>query len=220
LNLKCNPKCNMLGNNRRYWTVVSILALAAVCVIGIRQARSSVSPQADLSRIPLQISSWEGKELEIEENIYESLETRDIIIRRYDKNKDSIYLTVVFSGENRHSFHPPELCYLGGGEVKLIGKGREAISLGADRELLVNKLVMQTGPIKTQAWYWFAASDRFVSSYYLQQAYLMLNALRARPLNGALIRVSAVGNSQLIEPQAKEFIRDIYPHLEEVFKNL
>ena len=210
----------MLMGERRYWIVVSILAVAAVCVIGIGQARSSVTFSIDLDKIPLEIGSWQGRELEVEKEIYEALETKDIIIRRYDKGKDSIYFTVVFSGENRQSFHPPELCYLGGSEVKLMDKTKEEIPLDGGRSLTANKLVMEAGKTTTRAWYWFAASDRFVSSYYLQQVYLMLAALRAKPLNGALIRISAVGNSQLVEAQAKEFISQIYPYLERVFKNL
>jgi EpsI family protein len=210
----------MLGSDRKYLLVVVILAAAAACVLGIHQARSSISPKIDLAKIPLEVSGWQAEELEVTDDIYNSLETKDIIIRRYDKGDLSLYFVMVYSGEKRHSFHPPELCYLGGDEVKLRDKTKELIVLDENKNLMTNKLVMTSGPQTTKAWYWFAAGKRFTDSYYFQQFYLMSDAFRGQGLNGALIRISALGSSQVVEDQAKTFIRAMAPHLEEFFKNL
>ena len=206
---------------RNYLIVIIILFISSVCVLGIRQARGNIVSKIDLSKIPLEIGDWKGEELVIEDDLYEALETKDIIIRRYTGSAGNpIFFTVVFSGDKRHSFHPPELCYLGGSQVKLLDKRQEQVALEEGKQITTNKLVMKTGDTQMRAWYWFAASDRFVSSYYLQQVYLMLDALKGKSLNGALIRVSGRGSPQLVESQVKTFIRQVYPYLDGVFKNL
>ena len=95
---------------------------------------------------------------------------------------------------------------------------QEVISLGDDSPLTVNKLEMKTAEGRIMAWYWFSAGGRFVSNFYHQQAYLILDALRGSPLKGALIRVSVWGKSpQLaLENKAKSFIRQAVPYLKEI----
>jgi EpsI family protein len=208
----------MSSGNKYYLATVIILLVASLLVINIQKARGVTSSGIKLDKLPLKIEEWEGKELEIPKDVYEILETKDIIIRQYkDKKGDSVFLAVVYSGSKRNSFHPPEICYLGGG-AQLLEKGEEQIPLRKTGFLKTNKLVMKNSRGIIKAWYWFTTGKEFVSNYYLQQLHLLLDALRGREPKGALIRVSIEGNSPVLENKAKSFIKEVVFNLKKSFK--
>jgi len=196
--------------------VVAVLLAASVVALKIQQAGGKISSQIKLDNLPLELGEWQGRDMEITEDIYEALETRDVLIRDYrDKDGNSVNLAVVYSGEERHSFHPPELCFLGGG-VELLDREQEEISLGDGGSLPVNKLIMKSGRGKIVSWHWFSAGERFTPNYYLQQAYLALDAFKGRKIKGALIRISASGYTPDLEDKAQAFIRQAVPYLKEI----
>lgn len=206
----------MSAHGRKYLAVIAVLLVASVLVLRIQQARGKISSQVEFEKLPLSLGEWQGRDMEVTEDIYEVLETRDVLIREYkDKDGDSIDLAVVYSGEERHSFHPPELCFLGGG-VELLDRKREEIGLGDDGSLAVNKLIMKSGQGKMVSWYWFSAGERFTPNYYLQQAYLALDAFRGSKVKGALIRIAASGHTPNLENKAQSFIRQALPYLKEI----
>lgn len=205
-------------SSRRNLVVIVILALSAVLIFKIKNMDKSISSEMDFSTIPLVLKGWQGKELEVTEDIYAMLETRDIMMREYkDGNGDTVILSIVYSGTNRQSFHPPEICYLGSGDIKYIENSQEEIILKDNDSIRANRLVMESPQGPMQAWYWFAAGKRFTPSYYKQQGYLALDALKGRELKGALIRVAVMGNSQDVENKTKSFIKELGYYLEEVF---
>lgn len=167
-------------------------------------------------KIPLTISGWQGSNFTTSEKVLEILGTKDVLSRQYrNKYGEKINLSIIYSGNNRDSFHPPEYCYIGGG-AKLLGKEKEIILLNETSNLLVNKLKMEDKYGKVTSWYWFSVDDKFVSNYYLQQVYILLDALRGKKFRGALIKVSIRGKDLSLEIKAREFIREIVPVLKEI----
>ena len=204
--------------NKNYLVVIAILFVACLFVIKIEQAKGKVSSTDYLSQIPLNVGQWQGQDIGVSNDVYEILETKDVIIRQYfDKDGDSVVLAVVYSGKNRDSFHPPEYCYLGDG-VQLLDKGKEDIFLTDSSYIRSNKLVMQASGDTIKAWYWYSSRDRFFDNYYFQQVYFLLDALLGKTVKGALIRVSVQGDSQAMEGKAKSFIKEVIPILEKIFQ--
>ena len=125
---------------------------------------------------------------------------------------ESVVLAIVHSGSDRSAFHPPELCYLGGG-VELLDKSVEALELSDSFRLVANKLVMKAGDRFEVAWYWFSAGDEFTHNYYIQQYRFILNELLRRgESSGALIRVSTSvtdGDLPAADARVKEMIENI-----------
>jgi len=187
-------------------------------VYAIEQGKGRTPQTVTMSRIPLKVGQWEGKDIPVEQKVYEILETKDVLVREYkDPEGDSVYLSIVYSQSNRGSFHPPEICYLGGG-VKLLNKGVENIAVN-DGNVLETNILEMDGPVGVmKAWYWFAAGTRFVQSYYKQQIYLLRDAFSGRATQGALIRVSGKIVNSRIEHKIKGFIRDMLPYLEVFFR--
>lgn len=207
----------MSVESRKYLIVIVILVIASIFILKIEQTKGKITTEIDLSGVPLNLDNWEGREVKLPDSVYEILGTRDVLSRQYkDKEGDIVELSIVYSGHDRQSFHPPELCYIGGG-VDLTGKSTESISLDDGSTLDLNKLTMQSSQGTIKAWYWFLVGDRFVGNFYKQQVYFILDALKGKKLQGALIRVSIRGDSEVLERKAKSFIGKIAPHLAETF---
>lgn len=193
--------------------VICLFCVSLVVVYKIEAFKGRPSATVSFSSIPLNVGNWKGKDIAIEENVYDILETRDVLTRSYtDAKGNVVYLAIVYAQNNRGSLHPPEICYLGGG-VKLLDKRIEPVTIHKKAVLQTNKLVMQAPEGVLTALYWFSAGTKFVNNYYMQQIYVLSQALKGRSLRGALLRVSG-SNEGVI----KGFIREIYPYLENFFK--
>lgn len=207
----------MSVKHRKYLVVISILVFVCAVALQIEQAKGKIISDVDFKNFPLLIGDWKGEDVTLDKSVYEILETTDVFIRRYkDKDQDEVELAVVYSGRDRQAFHPPEICYIGAG-AQLTGQSKEDFSLGQDMSLSLNRLDMNYSGGKVKAWYWFLVGDRFVGSFYKQQLYFILDALRGKKLQGALIRVSVNGDSKILEHKAKSFIVKIAPYLAETF---
>ncbi|MBD3246001.1 MAG: EpsI family protein [Candidatus Omnitrophica bacterium] len=199
-----------------YFQVACLFAAAAL-LIGKMELSARSSPAPSQISFPMQIGEWKGKDLEVDESTYEILETRDVISREYtDPDGDTLYFSLVYAQDTRHSFHPPELCYVGGG-VEVMGKEKAEIPLDQD-QLTVNVLYMKAGYGNLRAWYWFSAGSEFTDSYVGQQIRLFFDVMRGEKPSGALIRVSTPSPESA--PKAESFIRKLIPPLKRTLEKI
>lgn len=208
-----------MSNNKTYIITIVLLSLTLLGLIYFWQARRISAPEIQLGNIPLQLGQWKGKDLPITERTYKILETRDALMREYTNPQgESVVLAIVYSAVNRGSFHPPEVCYLGGGR-ELLNKGVERIEISQPRKnpytMQVDKLIMEDKAGKEIAWYWFTAGSRVTSSYYRQQCYFIWDEIRHNRQGGAMVRVSIRTRDDLkrADSQGKDFIQQIAPIL-------
>lgn len=201
-------------SSRKYLTIIVILSMTLASLIYIDRGRgASLNPDFRFAGLTLEIGEWKGREVALPERTYEILGTKDVIVREYANPKgETIVVVIVRSSNDRSSFHPPEICYLGGG-VKLMEKTVETFNINDSFSLRMNRLVMQDKSGLEVAWYWFAVGDDFTHNYYLQQCRFILNELLRRDENiGALIRVSthvAGGELSQADGRVKDFIGEV-----------
>lgn len=209
----------MSSFTRKSLVVVVLLVVTAICKFQLQAmlAKASVDT-VDLTDIPYQVAGWSGKDFPVAEDVYEILETEDVLVREYqDAEGYPVVLAIVFADRIRGSFHPPEICYIGAG-AELIGKEREQMSLSDGTLLDTNKLVVKSSEEDSlTAWYWFMAGDKSVASFYQQQLFMIKDSLAQKPLQGALIRVSVPENSELGKKKANQFIQDFNDLLADLY---
>jgi len=194
-----------------FWVLVIIFFLSSFVVKRVER-KKSITSSVNLGSFPKKINGWQAKDIKLDKRTYEILGTKDVLLKEYrNKNQDRVILAIVYSGTRRESFHPPEICYLGGGN-RLLQKKKEEIKLGKE-SLKVNKLVLEGKYGIIKVWYWFLAGDKFTDDYYLQQWQLAWNALYGKRMGGALIRVSIQADSSEKEERAKSFIKEVIPYL-------
>ncbi|MCK5306119.1 MAG: EpsI family protein [Candidatus Omnitrophica bacterium] len=205
----------------KYLVVIIILALSSFWVTFVLNRKGEVS-QGSSKRIeiPYSLGEWNGKDADISpeelEEIYRILGTDKVILRNYVNDDGSIIqLYVVYSQKDRTSFHPPEYCYIGGGNAELIGKGLVQLSL-YDSKLAANRLIFQTPKGTQQVIYWYAAGKKMYASYNKQQIRLVLDMLKGGEFQGLMVRLSSLSRE---DKQADDlvhfqnFANEIMPYL-------
>ena len=204
--------------SRNSLIVVCLLATTIAMILKI-QASSAKSPEGvvDLDVVPYEIDSWKGTDIPMSPDVYEILETDDLLLREYrDESGYPVVLAIVFAQNNRDSFHPPEICYIGSG-IEIIEKKIEALPLSDETSFETTKLAMKSDTHWITAWYWFMAGDKTVASYYGQQLYLFKSLFSKKSFRGALIRISVDANDALGKEKASQFVTRLLPHLDAIY---
>jgi EpsI family protein len=199
------------------YSVIILLFIAAAClsfhqfILDFGQ-RDSV----DINAFPKEIGQWKSKEINITETEYQLLETRNAFSREYQNNDGGkIYLFVIYSQTNRKVFHPPEICYAGGGAT-IVHQSRVDLPVGADRPITANRFLIEKGDSEQMMYYWFKVGARFTPDYWAQQILVAVNFLSGQRKGSAMIRIAApiTADSQDVNSQlAQQFISDIFPSI-------
>jgi EpsI family protein len=198
-----------------FWMVVIVLALSAIFVFSVYKKEQRIEKGEFVPfKVPESIAGWRGEKIELSEDITDILGTKKIILRQYEKDKDLIWLYLVHSEKNRTSFHPPEYCYLGGGDYELISK--EVISIPyKNDEFTLNKLIFKTSKRRQMVLFWYASGNKSFASYYKQQLNLVFNALKGKSTEGIMVRLSSYiyDNEQETLDKLKIFLRELLPYI-------
>jgi len=200
--------------------LVIILVAAMIVSLPLYYFSSDSKNEASVSLMPQEIGRWKGKDLEVEERVYEILETRNLIMREYESNSgEKIYLYIVYSQDNRKVSHPPELCMEGEG-MTVRGKELVKIKMPTGSEITANKIIVEKGNIRNLVVYWYKAGSSYMTDYIKQQIKVSLDRLRFKRTCSALIRVSAVLLNKEDERNKlaiiKEFCQQLYPYLDKI----
>ncbi|MCK4518614.1 MAG: EpsI family protein [Candidatus Omnitrophica bacterium] len=205
----------------KYLVVIIILALSSLWVTFVLNRKGDVGRDSSKRiEIPYSLGEWNGKDADISpedsEEIYRILGTDKVILRNYVNDDGSIVqLYVVYSQKDRTSFHPPEYCYIGGGNAELIGKDLVRLSL-YDGKLAVNRLIFETPRGTQQVIYWYAAGSKMYASYNKQQIRLVLDMLKGGEFQGLMVRLSSLPRADKEADDLahfQNFANEIMPYL-------
>lgn len=197
-------------NKHKSFSLITILFVTLIFSVPLYLVNRAPAEESSVCSLPMEIDGWKGRDLPVEERSYQILETRNLILREYEKNGKKVYIYLIYSSDNRKVSHPPEVCFEGSG-VTIIRKNRVKMPLdGAD--ITANKLIVERGGIVNVVVYWYKAGNFYTANYMKQQAAIALHALKFKRTSGALIRVSAEapsGDPQKAFEEIKLFSRTI-----------
>jgi len=111
------------------------------------------------------------------------------------------------------SIHSPKHCLPGSG-WQPISQTRSVVRAG-DRELPLNRYVIQRRGERQLVLYWFQGRGRLIASEYANKLFLFADALRLGRTNGALVRVATpLGpDDRTADQAATRFIHALQPTL-------
>jgi len=139
--------------------------------------------------LPKAVGEWQGIPGQVDARTLEILGTDDVALMEYRKEGEpSVWLSRVAGFGNRASYHPPELCFVGS-HFQILEKGPIRIPLRG-RARALTRLVVGQGGERFETWYWFTANGRMTPNYFQQQLWMVLDAIRRRPVSGTLVRIS------------------------------
>jgi EpsI family protein len=116
------------------------------------------------------------------------------------------------------TIHSPLNCLPGAG-WQPVSAGRVSIPIDGREPIEVNRYIVQKGEERQLVLYWYQSQGRVVASEYWGKVYLVLDAIRTRRSDAALIRVtSPIGTGETEDEAAQyavDFVRTLFPRLVE-----
>ena len=172
-----------------YWTVIALLA-ASAGYVAFHPPRNLALGQALLQQCPTRFGEWNGEDLSFEDAVVEELQADDLLVRRYRRGEDVMWLCIIYHQNARYGAHDPQVCYDSQGYTVTAGPrarvGDDSLSVE------VNTFLAERPHDRRLVYYWWytdglATHDREA----FQRSMALRGALENRSW-GAFVRVEAL----------------------------
>lgn len=198
----------------RYIILIGILSIFSLIILWVQYKQPVKKIRVDMSKIPLNVGGWQGEDIAIDEKTKNILETESVLMRKYVKGENSLWLAIVYYKDSRVALHLPESCYTGQGS-HIVKRETEEISILGLKNFYANKLVLKGNKGNQVILYYFETGDIRTGSYQTMRWQMILNRLKSKSNSGALVRFSALieQNPDETLKMLKKFINEIGPLL-------
>ncbi len=197
---------------RRRFAILFVLLLAGGLVVNsweyLGEARVE---RKELKDFPRQIGTWErsGGDEQFDSQTLAVLRASDYLLRNYrsaDGRVVNFYVGYYASQRDGATYHSPLNCLPGAGWV-MSDPGRVTITPKGKAPFVANKYLIQNGDHKELLLYWYQGRGRVVASEYWGKIYTVIDSVRMRRSDGAMVRITTpVGSS---EPAALQSAIDL-----------
>jgi EpsI family protein len=148
----------------------------------------------ELKNFPETVGSWRktGTDQILDEPTMKVLRASDYLLRDFRKPDGQIanlYVGYYASQGTGATYHSPLNCLPGSGWV-LSEPGKATITLPDGSSFTANKYVIQNGDYKSLMIYWYKGRGRDVASEYWGKIYTVIDSVRLRRSDGAMVRVT------------------------------
>ncbi len=190
------------GFDKRFWLLlVALLASGTVINVWERTGEARVSRQP-LKNFPAQVGEWKqrGADGRFDAETEKVLRADDYLTRNYEASDGrvvSFYVGYYASQRTGATYHSPLNCLPGAGWI-LTDMGRINIKpVGSRPAFEVNRYLVQNGNDRALMLYWYEGRGRPLASEYWGKIYTVVDSLRRRRSDGAMVRVMVpLGRSQ------------------------
>jgi len=200
----------MNSSKTRFWMLlVALLFSGAIINVWERAGEASVSRQP-LKNFPQKLGAWQqlGGDVRFDAETEKVLKADDYVSRNFDSNghNASLYVGYYTTQRNGSTYHSPLNCLPGSGWVMSDG-GRIMITPANGQSFEANRYLIQNGDQRALMIYWYQGRGKAVASEYWAKIETVLDSVRRRRSDGALVRVMVpLGSSPAeAEKSAREF---------------
>jgi EpsI family protein len=189
------------SNTIRFWALLAALLLGGgVISVWERVGEASVSRQP-LKDFPAQLGTWRqtGVDLRFDEETEKVLRADDYLSRNFVSygRVASVYIGYYATQRNGATYHSPLNCLPGSGWIMSDAARITIVPAGGGAPFEANRYVVANGKDRALMVYWYQGRGRAMSSEYWGKIYTVLDSVRRRRSDGAMVRVMVpVGNSQ------------------------
>jgi EpsI family protein len=147
-----------------------------------------------LRDFPKQMGAWEqsGGDEQFGKETLAVLRASDYLLRNYesaDGRMVNFYVGYYASQRDGATYHSPLNCLPGSGWV-MSEPGRITITPKGRPAFVANKYLIQNGDHKQLLVYWYQGRGRAVASEYWGKVYTVLDSVRMRRSDGAMVRIT------------------------------
>jgi EpsI family protein len=188
-------------NTIRFWVLLAVLLLGGGIINVWERAGEAHVSRRNLKDFPAQIGSWRqlGDDLRFDDETEKVLRADDYLSRNFVSNgrTASFYVGYYATQRNGATYHSPLNCLPGSGWVMSDPARITIAPTGGGAPFEANRFVIANGRDRALMIYWYQGRGRAVASEYWGKIYTVLDSVRRRRSDGAMVRVMVpVGNSQ------------------------
>ena len=195
----------MIMNNRRetirFWVLLAVLLLGGGIINVWERAGEARVSRRNLKEFPAQIGSWRqvGSDVRFDDETEKVLRADDYLSRNFvsDSRTASLYVGYYATQRNGATYHSPLNCLPGSGWVMSDAARITITPANGGASFDANRFVIANGRDRALMIYWYQGRGRAVASEYWGKIYTVLDSVRRRRSDGAMVRVMVpMGNSQ------------------------
>ena len=180
--------------SKRFWILLALLLLGGGIINVWERAGEARVSRLSLKDFPAQMGHWRqlGGDQTLDEETQRVLRADDYLLRNFESPNSrtaSFYVGYYATQRNGATYHSPLNCLPGSGWT-LTDRGRITItpaSGGAPFE--ANRYIVQNGSDRELMIYWYQGRGRVTASEYWGKVYTVLDSVRRRRSDGAIVRV-------------------------------
>jgi EpsI family protein len=148
----------------------------------------------ELKDFPQSVGGWQktGPDQTLDDATLKVLRASDYLLRDFrkpDGQVANLYVGYYATQRTGATYHSPLNCLPGSGWM-LSQPGKATITLPDGSSFVANKYVIQNGDYKSLMIYWYEGRGRNVASEYWGKIYTVLDSVRLRRSDGAMVRVT------------------------------
>jgi EpsI family protein len=158
------------------------------------------APRKELKDFPKQLGTWQqvGPDQRFDDATLSVLRASDYLMRNYRtaNGSSNLYIGYYASQRDGATYHSPLNCLPGSGWT-MTAPGRITIAPPGQAPFEANRYLIQNGATKELLIYWYQGRGRAVASEYWGKVYTVIDSVRLRRSDGAMVRVMVpVGESE------------------------
>lgn len=200
-----------MRGRKRSLVICSVLTLAAALLVTMFN-RTPEMENPIFFQFPLQMGDWSGVEYEMEDYVYQGIETPYLFLRDYQSPRHEIpvNLAMVWFDDTNIAFHTPESCLGGVGAAVRLSSTAD-LETGTREPWPVRKLLVDHNDTPHLVLYYFDV-DGFMTT---SQARIRLQVLKRRVLfkrtSASFIRIMApiIDSEEETMSAMTDFIREV-----------
>jgi len=177
----------------RFGVLLVLILLVGVVVNAWSYLGEAHVERRDLSEFPTTVGAWQRTvDRTLDDETLKVLRASDYLQRdfqRSDGQLANLYVGYYASQRSGATYHSPLNCLPGSGWM-MSEPGKATITLPDGTSFVANKYVIQSGDLKNLMIYWYQGRGRNVASEYWGKFYTVLDSVRLRRSDGAMVRVT------------------------------
>ena len=183
-----------MKSSLRFGSLLVLILLAGALVNAWSYLGEAHVDRKELKDFPESVGAWRknGTDQILDDATLKVLRASDYLLRDFRKpNGQTANLYVGYYATQRTgaTYHSPLNCLPGSGWM-LSEPGKATIALPDGSSFVANKYVIQNGEYKSLMIYWYQGRGRNVASEYWGKIYTVLDSVRLRRSDGAMVRVT------------------------------
>ena len=200
-----------MKNSTRVVLLLIVLVAAGIVVNGWAYLGEAHVERQELKNFPVQVGAWkqEGIDQRFDAQTMSVLRATDYLLRSYRLSNGqyaNLYVGYYATQRDGASYHSPLNCLPGSG-WNMVDPALVTIRLPDGKSFVANKYVIENGNSRELMIYWYQGRGRMVASEYWGKVYTVLDSVRLRRSDAAMVRVTVpiTGSETAALESAREF---------------